>query len=95
MNIGTLLPIADTWSMHGSSGGWWIGTMVVMVLFWGAIIVGAVWFARGTANGWGSRRRQTPSEILDQRFAEGAISADDYRARQEVLTGAASAHEGT
>ena len=64
MNIETLLPIADAWSMHGS-GGWWVWMMLAMVLFWGAIIVGAVWFARGTANGWGSGRRQTPREILD------------------------------
>jgi uncharacterized membrane protein len=94
MTIATLLPIADTWSMHDGVG-WGIWMMVVMVLFVGAIIIGAVWFGRGTANASDSPRRQTPSDILDQRFAEGAISVEDYEARKDVLAGATSAHKPT
>jgi len=29
--------------------------------------------------------KESPVEILDRRFAEGEISADDYRARRELL----------
>jgi putative membrane protein len=88
MNIGTFLPIADTWSMHG--GGSWIWMMLAMALFWGAIIVGTVWVARGASGGSGRPRKQTPLEVLDERFAEGVLSVDEYNARKEVLIGALS-----
>lgn len=97
MNIATALPIAY-WSMHdgygGTGGGWWVWMMLMMVLFLGAIIVGAVWLARNTTAGPASPHRQTPSEILDERFAEGALSADEYRARKDALTGAGPTHDG-
>ena len=91
MNIAFATPVADTW-MHGGWGwGWMSLMMVMMVLFWGAVIFGIVWLIRGAA--WGSTPRErdmpkeTPAEILDRRFAEGGISEEDYRARREVLKG--------
>jgi putative membrane protein len=95
MNIAQAIPLADTW-MHGGWGwGWMSLMMVVMVLFWGAIIFGAVWLIRGAARGGPApaeklASRESPVEILERRFAEGEITEDDYRARREVLV-----HEGT
>ncbi|HEX6662034.1 MAG TPA: SHOCT domain-containing protein [Gaiellaceae bacterium] len=85
--------MADTWGMHGDFGwGWMALMMVFMVLFWGAVIFGIVWLVRGSTQG-----RWTPGEppvskesaldILERRFAEGAISEEDYRARRAVLLG--------
>ena len=91
MNIALTVPLADTWGMHGDVGaGWMILMMVLMVLFWGAIIFGIVWLIRGAAWGGSARgethvSRESPVEILDRRFAEGAITPEDYRARREVL----------
>jgi putative membrane protein len=88
------IPVADTWGMHGDVGwGWMIGMMILMVLFWGAIIFGVIWLIRGAVDGrptdrkeWPpAERKESPTEILERRFAEGAISAEDYRARREVL----------
>ena len=64
--------------------------MIGMALFWGAIILGLVWLIRD-----GDGRRQAGPEetalaILDRRFAEGALSLDDYHQRKSVLTGAAA-----
>ena len=64
--------------------------MVVMLLFWGAVIFGAFGLIRGAARGewWRSERpadKEGPIDILDRRFAEGEITPDDYRARREVL----------
>ncbi len=93
MNIAQAIPLADTWGMHGDVGaGWWIVMMVLMVLFWGAIIFGVVWLIRGVTRGGsapGERlvSRESPVEILERRFAEGEITAEDYRARREVLVG--------
>ena len=68
-------------------GGWWAVMMIGMVLFWGAIVVGIVWLVRGGSFGsQRAERRETPVEILERRFAEGAISADEYRERRDAMT---------
>ena len=90
MNFVAVIPMADTWGMHGGDVGWgWmVVMMVVMVLFWAAIILGIVWLVRGGATGnWSlpMRRRETAADILERRFAEGAISVEDYRERREVI----------
>ena len=99
MNIAQTIPLADTW-MHGGWGwGWMTLMMVVMVLFWGAVIFGIFWLIRGTARGDWARseppaNKESPVEILDRRFAEGAITEEDYRARREVLVNGAAASNG-
>lgn len=88
MNIATILPLADTWGMHGNDVG--VGWMMIpMVLFWGAVILGIVWLARGAFDGSRRGRRETPLDpldVLERRFAEGAISVEDYHQRRDVLT---------
>lgn len=85
------LPLADWWGMHGDVGtGWMVLMMALMVLFWGAIVLGIAWLIRGPAQGRSEppespETRESPLEILERRFAEGAISPDDYRARRQVL----------
>ena len=91
MNIAQTIPLADTWGMHGDVGaGWMIGMMFLMVLFWGGVILGILWLIRGVARsgsapGQRLASKESPVEILERRFAEGAISPEDYRARREVL----------
>lgn len=101
MAIGQIVPLADTWGMHGDVGwGWMTAMMIFMVLFWGAVIFGIVWLIRG--NAWGSSTRgdgpvtskESPLDILDRRFAEGAIAEEEYRARREVLLGETSRPNG-
>jgi len=84
----TNLPLADSWNMHGGWGwGWMVPMMLGMALFWGAIILGIVWLIRDGVQ----RREPGPEEtaltILDRRFAEGALSPDDYHQRRNVLAG--------
>ena len=87
MNLLLALPLAD-WGMHDDVGsGWMIVMMLLMLLFWAAVILGIVWLARGGGGGWREPRRQAPTEILDRRFAEGAISVEDYQERLKVLKG--------
>jgi len=73
------------------SGGWWILMALGMILFWGLVILGIVWVVRGLrspgdhpGNG---RRAEDPLAILDRRFAEGAVSAEEYRLRKSILAG--------
>ena len=44
------------------------------------------WFgARGGLDSRREERRETPTEILERRFAEGAISPEEYQERREVI----------
>ena len=87
MSIVSTTLLADTWRWNGHmGGGWWIVMMIGMVVFWAAVIFGIVWLVRGASPGWRSGRPDTPLEILERRFAEGAITADEYHERRQVLT---------
>ena len=91
MNLVQSIPLADSWDMHGDFGtGWWLG----MVLFWTVIILGFVWLVRNGFGGPPGRRKETPTEILERRFAEGAISVDDYEQRREILARGARGDPG-
>ncbi|HEU4529033.1 MAG TPA: SHOCT domain-containing protein [Actinomycetota bacterium] len=96
MNLAQTLPLAQTWDMHGDVGwGWMALMMVAMVLFWGAIILGIAWLIRGAVRGSSAPAQervdtQNALEILERRFAEGAISVEDYRERRAVLVNEAA-----
>jgi uncharacterized membrane protein len=65
--------------------------MIGMVLFWLAIILGVVWLVRdGIERQQPAQPRETALALLDRRFAEGAISLDEYTQRRDVLTDAAA-----
>jgi uncharacterized membrane protein len=85
----TNLPLGDSSSMHGGWGWAWMGPMMLgMVLFWGAIIFGIVWLVRESVQRREPGPQETALTVLDRRFAEGALSPDDYHQRRSVLTGA-------
>lgn len=92
MNVASTALLADMWDTNGHmGGGWWVVMMLWMVFFWGAVILGVFWLARGgSVAGWRADRKETPLETLDRRFAEGAISVDEYHQRRETLTGRSS-----
>lgn len=65
------------------------GGGLFMVLFWVVLIAGAVWLARALFNG--SRSSATTGhelsakEILDQRFARGEITREQYDLMKQDL----------
>jgi putative membrane protein len=72
--------------MHGDVSGWWMIVMMpLMLLFWVGIVLAIVWIARGGLDSRRQRRRETPTEILERRFAEGAISPEEYKERREII----------
>lgn len=89
MNVAQIVPLADTWGMHGDDvgAGWMAVMMILMVLFWGAVILGIVWLVRGTVAGRSSASAAPESalQILERRFAEGEIGPEDYETRRRVL----------
>ena len=69
--------------MDGTMGGWAGWGMgfgwIFMILFWGLIILGIValvkWLSTGSGSPGSSKR---PLEILQERYARGEISRDEY-----------------
>lgn len=75
--------------MYGNGFGW--GWMMLMPLLWIALIGVIVWavvsLAQRPTDRTADRRRETPREILDRRFASGEIDADAYTQARTHLTG--------
>jgi uncharacterized membrane protein len=87
MNFAQTTYQAATW---GIASGWVVVMVVMMVLCMGGMMFGMSRMGRGSTRGsWAPWDRfmtkESPLELLERRFAEGEISAEDYRARREVL----------
>jgi putative membrane protein len=83
-------PYGWGWGMHpmwGYWGAWGIGMMLMMLVFWGVVIVGIVlairWFA---SQGRDARPADTALDILRQRYARGDISKEEFDAKKRDLT---------
>ncbi len=69
--------------MMGFGMGFGIIGLFLMLLFWGGLILLAVWFAKALfqgkgASGQSSGRTNSAREILDQRYARGEITREQY-----------------
>lgn len=78
------------WGFDGGWGWWWA---IAMILLWVVVIAAIVWLVRSLA-GRDDRsdrgRDSAPGEsraraILDERYARGDISTEEYRERREAL----------
>jgi putative membrane protein len=74
---------------YGMGFGWW--GLLFMFLFWGGLILMAIWAVRAIFQS-GSRspassleRNLSPREILDQRYARGEITRDQYQTMKEDI----------
>ena len=59
--------------------------LIFMLVFWGGLIFGGIWLVKalfnagqGNLSGPTGPRQPSPREILDQRYARGEISRDEY-----------------
>ncbi len=69
------LDLDDDGGWHMGSG-WWIVMVVMMVLFWGAIIAVAVW---GIRQFTGDRRRDRSAlDIAKERLAKGELTKEQF-----------------
>ena len=73
------------WGMHPMWGVWGIGMMLIMLLFWGLVIVGVVLGIRWLMSQWKESRSYSALEILRQRFARGEINPEEFEARKRDL----------
>ncbi|SRR6266571_3350899 len=77
------------WGMHpmwGMWGVWGIGMMLMMLVFWGVVIVGIVlairWLMTQSRD---PRMTDSALDILRQRYARGDISKEEFEAKKKDL----------
>lgn len=62
----------------------WLGVLV-MAAWWAFFVVGIVWLARSLSEPRDGAGQSGARRILDERFASGELSVEDYEARRRVL----------
>ncbi len=67
--------------------GW---MMLGMILFWGLLILAAVWlvkllFQSGTSRSHASQDHLTPTAVLDLRYSRGEITREQYEQMKRDL----------
>ena len=65
-------------------GGHWYWGVVMMIVIWGSIVAIAYLVLRGRAD---DVRRPVAREILDERFAKGELSEEEYERARATLEG--------
>ena len=70
--------------MMWGSGMWGWG-LLWMLLFWGLLVTGIVWLVRAATDQSPRDAGGEARRILDERFARGDISPDDYAERRRAL----------
>lgn len=69
-------------------GGHWYWGVVMMIVFWGALVAIFYLAFRGRAN---YELRPTARELLDERLAKGELSEEEYERKRTALEGRAAA----
>lgn len=77
------------WDGHGG-GGWFVGMVIFMIVFWGSIVA-LIWAGvRALPNRAaqpGTTDRPEPRDILAERLARGEIEPEEFQRRLELLGG--------
>ena len=63
--------------------GQWYWGVAMMLIFWGAIVALAIVVTRGRTR----EERPSARALLDERFAKGEVSQEEYERKRAVLEG--------
>jgi putative membrane protein len=76
--------------MWGYGWGWWVFGMLMMLVFWGGLAALIVYLVRGGPGRDSGRSAPDARAILEERFARGEISREEFEERKRVLEGKAA-----
>lgn len=68
----------------GWSAGDWVLMSAAMLIFWG-LVVGVVVWAVHSAKTSGYEQSRSARDLLDDRFARGELTADEYQRSRNLL----------
>jgi putative membrane protein len=71
--------------MWGFWGPWGIAMMLMMLVFWGAVLVGVVVGIRWLVRQGQGTRSDPAMDILRQRYARGEINQDEFETKKRDL----------
>jgi len=73
--------------MQWGNYGWGMGFgWLFMIIFWTLVILGVVYLGRSAVKiGKGPERNETPLDILKKRYAQGAITKEEFEKRKDDL----------
>ncbi len=74
------------WGMHYMWGPWGIGMMLMMLVFWGLIIVALVLGIRWLVTQGRESRSDSALDILRQRYARGEINKEEFETKKRELS---------
>jgi putative membrane protein len=74
--------------MWGVWGAWGVAMAVMMLLFWGVVIVGIVLGIRWLVSQGREPQRDTAMDILRQRYARGEITREEFDSMPKRLASA-------
>ncbi len=76
----------ECWGMHYMWGPWGIGMMVMMLVFWGLVIVALVLGIRWLISQGREPRADSLLDILKKRYARGEIDNEEYEAKKREIS---------
>jgi putative membrane protein len=65
------------WS-YGMNGWWMVLGGIMMVLFWGGLILLVIWGIKKLTERPGTVDKHTPLDIVKERYARGEISQEQF-----------------
>jgi putative membrane protein len=71
--------------MHPMWGVWGVGMMLMMLVFWGVVIVALVLGIRWIVSQGGQHRSDAALAILRERYARGEIDKEEFEAKKRDL----------
>lgn len=82
---------------NGWSSGDWVAMVLMMAVFWGALIAVVVWGVRSMRPDSSTRQAGHPTsepgstaeQILSERFARGELTAEEFTRSRDLLHGTA------
>lgn len=78
------------WHDDGWGWGGWLAASLTMLLVWTVLVTAVVLlvrpFGQPRSGAGGSPDRSAAERILDERFARGELTEDEYRHQRDVLT---------